>query len=59
MAVNLEILKTMAPPQAKDFHITKVGNNGRARSAGEWHGAKSLEEAIANPMPAQNTLSVR
>lgn len=33
--------------------LDQVGTDGRCRPANEWRGAKSLEEAIANPPPGQ------
>lgn len=33
--------------------IDQIGTEGRARPAAEWRGAKSLEEAVANPPPGQ------
>ena len=33
--------------------IDQIGTEGIARPANEWRGAKSLEEAIANPPPGQ------
>ena len=35
--------------------VDQVGSDGRVRPANEWHGVKSLEEAIANPVPGQDT----
>jgi catechol 2,3-dioxygenase len=35
--------------------VDQVGSDGRVRPASEWRGAKSLEEAIANPVPGQDT----
>lgn len=35
--------------------IDQVAADGQARPAHEWKGAKSLEEAIANPVPGQDT----
>ena len=35
--------------------VDQVGSDGRVRLANEWHGVKSLEEAIANPVPGQDT----
>ena len=32
-----------------------VGAPGTARPAAEWRGAKSLEEAVDNPVPGQDT----
>jgi catechol 2,3-dioxygenase-like lactoylglutathione lyase family enzyme len=34
--------------------LDQVGSEGVSRPASEWRGAKSLEEAIANPPPGQN-----
>ena len=31
------------------------GSDGRVRPSNEWHGVKSLEDAIANPVPGQET----
>jgi catechol 2,3-dioxygenase-like lactoylglutathione lyase family enzyme len=36
--------------------VDQVGSDGRVRPASEWHGVKSLEEAIANPVPGQDTV---
>lgn len=33
--------------------LDQVGTDGRSRPANEWRGAKSLEDAIANPPPGQ------
>jgi len=35
--------------------VDQVGSDGRVRPSNEWHGVKSLEEAIANPVPGQDT----
>jgi len=35
--------------------VDQVGSDGRVRPAGEWHGVKSIEEAIAQPVPGQDT----
>jgi len=35
--------------------VDQVGSDGRVRPANEWHGVKSLDEAIANPVPGQDT----
>jgi len=35
--------------------VDQVGSDGRVRPSGEWHGIRSLEEAIANPVPGQDT----
>jgi catechol 2,3-dioxygenase-like lactoylglutathione lyase family enzyme len=35
--------------------VDQVGSDGRVRPSSEWHGVKSLEEAIANPVPGQDT----
>ena len=35
--------------------VDQVGSDGRVRPEHEWHGVKSLEEAIANPVPGQDT----
>ena len=35
------------------WNIDQIGTDGVARPAHEWRGAKSLEEAIANPPPGQ------
>ena len=34
--------------------VDQVGSDGRVRPASEWHGARSLEDAIANPLPGQD-----
>src|ERR671923_2390913 len=35
--------------------VDQVGSDGRIRPANEWHGVASLEQAVANPVPGQNT----
>ena len=35
--------------------VDQVGSDGRVRPAKEWHGVKSLDEAIARPVPGQDT----
>ena len=35
------------------WNIDQVGTTGEVRPASEWRQAKSLEEAIANPVPGQ------
>ena len=35
--------------------VDQVGSDGRVRPSHEWHGVRSLEEAIANPVPGQET----
>lgn len=35
--------------------VDQVGSDGRVRPANEWNGVRSLEEAIANPVPGQDT----
>lgn len=35
--------------------VDQVGSDGRMRPANQWDGVKSLEEAIANPVPGQDT----
>jgi catechol 2,3-dioxygenase-like lactoylglutathione lyase family enzyme len=35
--------------------VDQVGSDGRVRPENEWHGVKSLDEAIANPVPGQDT----
>ena len=35
--------------------IDQIGSDGRARPASEWKGAKSLEQAIADPVIGQDT----
>ena len=35
--------------------VDQVGSDGRVRPASEWRGAKSLEDAIAHPVPGQDT----
>ncbi|TMB66240.1 MAG: hypothetical protein E6J54_23390 [Deltaproteobacteria bacterium] len=35
--------------------VDQVGSDGRVRPPSEWCGAKSLDEAIANPVPGQDT----
>ncbi|MGE5818381.1 MAG: hypothetical protein ACM37Z_10185, partial [Deltaproteobacteria bacterium] len=35
--------------------VDQVGSDGRVRPSNEWHGVKSLEEAITHPVPGQDT----
>lgn len=35
--------------------VDQVGSDGRVRPSNEWHGVKSLEEAIAHAVPGQDT----
>ncbi len=35
--------------------VDQVGSDGRVRPSSQWHGVKSLDEAIAHPVPGQNT----
>lgn len=35
--------------------VDQVGSDGRVRPANEWHGVTSLEAALANPVPGQDT----
>ena len=35
--------------------VDQIGTEGRVRPAAEWRGAKTLEEAVANPVPGQDT----
>ena len=35
--------------------LDQVGSDGQVRAPHEWHGVTSLEEAIANPVPGQDT----
>jgi catechol 2,3-dioxygenase len=35
--------------------VDQVGSDGRVRPSHEWHGVTSLEEAIAHPVPGQDT----
>ena len=35
--------------------VEQVGSDGRVRPSSEWHGVRSLEEAIAHPVPGQDT----
>jgi catechol 2,3-dioxygenase len=35
--------------------VDQVGTDGRVRPSSQWRGAKTLEEAIANPVPGQDT----
>lgn len=35
--------------------VDQVGSDGRVRPGNEWHGVRTLEEAIANPVPGQDT----
>ena len=34
--------------------VAQVGNDGRVWFTDEWHGVRSIEEAVANPLPGQN-----
>lgn len=36
------------------WDVDQVGTDGRVRPSSEWRGAKTLEEAIANPVPGQD-----
>lgn len=36
-----------------DWGLDQIGTDGKARPGNEWRGAKSLEEASANPPPGQ------
>jgi catechol 2,3-dioxygenase len=38
--------------------VDQVGTDGRVRPPAEWRGAKSLEEAVANPVPGQDAVVV-
>jgi len=35
--------------------VDQVGSDGRVRPSSEWHGVKSIDEAIAAPVPGQDT----
>jgi catechol 2,3-dioxygenase len=35
--------------------VDQVGSDGRVRPPQEWHGVASLEEAVAHPVPGQDT----
>ena len=35
--------------------VDQVGSDGTVRPQREWHGVKSIEEAIAHPVPGQDT----
>ena len=35
--------------------VDQVGSDGQVRPSNQWHGVKSLDEAIANPVPGQDT----
>jgi catechol 2,3-dioxygenase-like lactoylglutathione lyase family enzyme len=35
--------------------VDQVGTDGRVRPSNEWHGVKSLDEAITQPVPGQDT----
>lgn len=35
--------------------VDQVGSDGRVRPSNEWHGVGSIEEAIAHPVPGQDT----
>lgn len=54
MPIDVEKHKSMSPPQGMDFRIA-AGSDGRLLPSNEWHGVKSLDEAIANPVPGQDT----
>jgi catechol 2,3-dioxygenase-like lactoylglutathione lyase family enzyme len=35
--------------------VDQVGSHGRVRPADEWHGVRTLEDAISHPVPGQDT----
>lgn len=35
--------------------VDQVGSDGRVRPSAEWHGVTSLEDAVAHPVPGQDT----
>jgi catechol 2,3-dioxygenase-like lactoylglutathione lyase family enzyme len=35
--------------------VDQVGSDGRVRPSSEWHGVRSLDDAIAHPVPGQDT----
>jgi catechol 2,3-dioxygenase-like lactoylglutathione lyase family enzyme len=35
--------------------VDQVGSDGRVRPSNEWHGVRTLEDAIAHPVPGQDT----
>jgi catechol 2,3-dioxygenase len=35
--------------------LDQIGSDGRVRSSSEWKGIRGLEEAVANPVPGQDT----
>jgi catechol-2,3-dioxygenase len=35
--------------------VDQVGSDGRVRPSSEWHGVRSLDQAIAQPVPRQDT----
>ena len=35
--------------------VDQVGSDGRVRPSSEWHGVKSIDDAIAHPVPGQDT----
>jgi catechol 2,3-dioxygenase-like lactoylglutathione lyase family enzyme len=35
--------------------VDQVGSDGRVRPSEQWHGVRSLDEAIAQPVPGQDT----
>ncbi|HZD40665.1 MAG TPA: VOC family protein [Terriglobales bacterium] len=37
------------------WSVDQVGTDGRTRPSNEWHGAKSIADAIAHPVPGQDT----
>jgi catechol 2,3-dioxygenase-like lactoylglutathione lyase family enzyme len=39
--------------------IDQIGTDGRARPSSEWRGVRGLEEAVANPVPGQDTTALR
>ena len=40
------------------WNIDQIGTEGAARPASEWRQAKTLEDAVANPVPGQHLPSV-
>ncbi len=38
-----------------DWGVDQVGTDGRVRPSSEWHGVRTLDQAIAHPVPGQNT----
>jgi catechol 2,3-dioxygenase-like lactoylglutathione lyase family enzyme len=39
--------------------VDQIGSNGHVRPADEWKGLRGLEEAVANPVPGQDTTRIK